>query len=82
MAARLLNDSDTAGGDVPGDRLTHDERRVRPWRFPGNALVGVIDPCADAVAAVEIAERECEGRGETDRPGFPREALAILCAVM
>ena len=59
-----------------------DEDRVRRWRLPGSALVGVLDVRAEAVAAIETAARECEGRGETDRAGLLREASTTLRAVM
>jgi predicted DNA-binding transcriptional regulator YafY len=59
-----------------------DEQRVRRWRLPGSALVGVVEPRAEAVAAIETVARECEGRGETDRAALLREALTILRAVM
>jgi predicted DNA-binding transcriptional regulator YafY len=59
-----------------------DEQRVRRWRLPGSALVGVIEPRAEAVAAIETVARECEIRGEADRAGLLREALTTLRAVM
>jgi len=59
-----------------------DDDRVRRWRLPGSALVGVLDVRAEAVAAIETAARECEGRGETDRAGLLREASTTLRAVM
>ena len=59
-----------------------DDARVRRWRLPGSALVGVIEPRAEAVAAIETAARECEVRGETDRAALLREAAATLRAVM
>ncbi len=49
-----------------------DEERVRRWRLPGSALVGVIEPRAEAVAAIETAARECDGA----RRGRPRRAAA------
>jgi len=59
-----------------------DEQRVRRWRLPGSALIGVLEPRADVVAAVETAARECETRGETDRASMLREASTTLRAVM
>ena len=59
-----------------------DEQRVRRWRLPGSALIGVVEPRAEVVAAVETAARECEGRGEADRAGMLREASTTLRAVM
>lgn len=59
-----------------------DEQRVRRWRLPGSALIGVVEPRAEVVAAVETAARECEVRGETDRAGMLREASTTLRAVM
>ncbi len=59
-----------------------DEERVRRWRLPGSALVGAVEPSAEAVAAIETAARECEVRGETDRAALLREASTTLRAVM
>jgi hypothetical protein len=44
-----------------------DEQRVRRWRLPGSALVGVIEPRAEAVTVIETVARECGARGEIDR---------------
>jgi predicted DNA-binding transcriptional regulator YafY len=59
-----------------------DDARVRRWRLPGSALVGVVEPPAEAVAAIETAARECEVRGETDRAALLRQAATTLRAVM
>lgn len=59
-----------------------DEERVRRWRLPGSALVGVIELRAEAVAAIETAARECDVRGEGDRAALLREASTTLRAVM
>jgi predicted DNA-binding transcriptional regulator YafY len=59
-----------------------DQARVRRWRLPGSALVGVVEPRPEAVAAIETAARECEVRGEADRAALLREALTTLRAVM
>jgi predicted DNA-binding transcriptional regulator YafY len=59
-----------------------DEQRVRRWRLPGSALVGVVEPRAEAVAAIETAARECYGRSETDRAALLREAATTLRSVM
>jgi predicted DNA-binding transcriptional regulator YafY len=59
-----------------------DDERVRRWRLPGSALVGVIDVRAEAVAAIETSARECEVRGEADRAALLREASTTLRAVM
>lgn len=59
-----------------------DDARVRRWRLPGSALVGVVEPRAEAVAAIETAARECAVRGETDRAALLREASTTLRAVM
>ena len=58
-----------------------DDERVRRWRLPGSALVGVIDVRAEAVAAIETSARECEVRGETDRATLLREASTTLRAM-
>ena len=59
-----------------------DEERVRRWRLPGSALVGVIELRAEAVAAIETAARECDARGEENRASLLREASTTLRAVM
>jgi predicted DNA-binding transcriptional regulator YafY len=59
-----------------------DEERVRRWRLPGSALVGVIELRAEAVAAIETAARECDARGEDNRAALLREASTTLRAVM
>jgi len=59
-----------------------DDERVRRWRLPGSALVGVVEPRTEAVAAIEISARECAMRGEADRAALLREASTILKAVM
>jgi predicted DNA-binding transcriptional regulator YafY len=59
-----------------------DEERVRRWRLPGSALVGVVEPRPEAVAAIETAARECAMRGEDDRAALLREASTTLRAVM
>jgi predicted DNA-binding transcriptional regulator YafY len=59
-----------------------DEERVRRWRLPASALVGVIDIRAEAVAAIETSARECEVRGEADRAGLLRDASTTLRAMM
>ena len=59
-----------------------DDERVRRWRLPGSALVGVVDVRAEAVAAIETSARECEGRGEDDRARLLREASTTLRAMM
>lgn len=66
----------------PGMESWDDDARVRRWRLPGSALVGVVEPPAEAVAAVETAARECEGRAETDRATLLRQAATMLRAVM
>jgi predicted DNA-binding transcriptional regulator YafY len=42
----------------------------------------VVEPRAEAVAAIETAARECEARGETDRAALLREAATTLRTVM
>jgi predicted DNA-binding transcriptional regulator YafY len=59
-----------------------DEERVRRWRLPGSALVGIVELRAEAVAAIEIAARECDVRGEDNRATLLREASTTLRAVM
>jgi predicted DNA-binding transcriptional regulator YafY len=59
-----------------------DAERVRRWRLPGTALVGVVQPRAESLAAIETAARECEVHGEADRAALLRDALTTLRAVM
>ncbi len=59
-----------------------DDARVRRWRLPGSALVGVVEPPAAVVAAIETAARECDLRGETDRAALLRQGSTTLRAVM
>ncbi len=56
--------------------------RTRRWRLPGSTLIGVLEPRAETVAAVETAARECEQRGEADRAALLRDAATTLRAVM
>ena len=73
---------DTLASMFPQLDYRDDEERVRRWRLPGSALVGVAKLRAEAVAAVETAARECEGRGEDDRAALLREASTTLRALM
>jgi predicted DNA-binding transcriptional regulator YafY len=73
---------DTLQSIFPALDYHDDEARVRRWRLPGSALVGVVEPSAEAVAAIETAARECDVRGETDRASLLREASTTLRAVM
>ena len=59
-----------------------DDEKMRRWRLPGSALVGVVEPRPEAVAAIETSARECVMRGETDRAALLREASTSLRAVM
>ena len=59
-----------------------DEHRVRRWRLPGGALNSVAEPRPEAVAAVEIAAREAEGRDVSERAALLREAAATLRTLM
>jgi predicted DNA-binding transcriptional regulator YafY len=73
---------DSLEGMFPEMTSRDDPARVRRWRLPGSALVGVVEPRAEAVAAIETAARECEVRGEADRAALLRDALTTLRAVM
>jgi len=73
---------DTLAAMFPQMDWWDDEERVRRWRLPGSALVGVIELRAEAVAAIETAARECDVRGEDDRAALLREASTTLRAVM
>jgi predicted DNA-binding transcriptional regulator YafY len=59
-----------------------DEERVRRWRLPGSALVGISALRPEAVVAVETAARDCDGRGEANRAALLREAAATVRAMM
>jgi predicted DNA-binding transcriptional regulator YafY len=50
--------------------------------LPGSALVGVVEPRPEAVAAIEISARECAMRGEIDRAALLREVSTTLKVVM
>jgi len=73
---------DTLASMFPQMDWWDDDERVRRWRLPGSALVGVIELRAEAVAAIEVAARECDGRGEANRAALLREASTTLRAVM
>jgi predicted DNA-binding transcriptional regulator YafY len=73
---------DALGDLFPQLEFWEDENRVRRWRLPGGALNSVADPRPEAVAAVEIAARESEGRGESERADLLREAAATLRTLM
>jgi predicted DNA-binding transcriptional regulator YafY len=73
---------DSLNAMFPQMESDDDEQRIRRWRLPGCALVGIVDVRAEAVAAIETSARECEMRGETDRAGLLREASTTLRAMM
>jgi predicted DNA-binding transcriptional regulator YafY len=59
-----------------------DEEKMCRWRLPGSALVGLVEPQPEALAAIETSARECAMRGETDRAALLREASTTLRVVM
>ena len=73
---------DTLQAMFPELDYRDDDQRVRRWRLPGSALVGVVEPSAESVAAVETAARACDQQGETDRASLLRQASTTLRAVM
>jgi predicted DNA-binding transcriptional regulator YafY len=73
---------DSLAAMFPQMECWDDDERARRWRLPGSALVGVVEPRTEAVAAIEISARECAMRGEADRAALLREASTILKAVM
>ena len=73
---------DSLAAMFPQMECWDDDERVRRWRLPGSALVGVVEPRPEAVAAIEISARECAMRGEADRAALLREASTTLRAVM
>jgi predicted DNA-binding transcriptional regulator YafY len=73
---------DTLQSIFPALDYHDDETRARRWRLPSSALVGVVEPPAEVVAAIETAARECDLRGESDRASLLRQASTTLRAVM
>jgi predicted DNA-binding transcriptional regulator YafY len=73
---------DSLAAMFPQMECWDDDERVRRWRLPGSALVGVVEPRPEAVAAIETAARECAMRGEADRAALLREASTTLKVVM
>ena len=73
---------DTLVATFPQMDFWDDEERVRRWRLPGSALVGIVELRAEAIAAIETAARDCGARGEDDRAALLREASTTLRAVM
>jgi predicted DNA-binding transcriptional regulator YafY len=59
-----------------------DDGRIKRWRMPGSALVGLSEPRPETVAAVEVSARDCDSRGELDRAARLRDAAATLRALM
>jgi predicted DNA-binding transcriptional regulator YafY len=66
----------------PQMERSEDGERVRRWRLPSTALVGVVEPRAESLAAIETAACECEVHGEADRAALLRDVLTTLRAVM
>ena len=48
---------DSLAAMFPQMECWDDDERVRRWRLPGSALVGVVEPRPEAVAAIEISAR-------------------------
>jgi len=59
-----------------------DENRFRRWRLPASALIGIVAPRAEVIAAIENSARDYELRGNEDRAGLLREAFTALRIVM
>lgn len=66
----------------PEMTYTDDEQRLRRWRIPAAAMLGIASPTAEMIATVEANARECEVRGEGDRAALLREASTMLRVVM
>jgi len=66
----------------PAMDCVEDDGRIKRWRMPGSALVGLSEPRPETVAAVELSARECDTRGEADRAARLRDAAATLRALM
>jgi predicted DNA-binding transcriptional regulator YafY len=59
-----------------------DDGRIKRWRMPGSALVGLSEPRPETIAAVEVSARESDSKGEPDRATRLRDAAATLRALM
>jgi predicted DNA-binding transcriptional regulator YafY len=66
----------------PALECWEDDGRIKRWRMPGSALVGLSEPRPETVAAVEVAARDSSARGEADRATLLRDAAATLRALM
>ena len=66
----------------PALECWEDDSRIKRWRMPGSALVGLSEPRPETVAAVELAARDCDTHGEPDRAARLRDAAATLKALM
>ena len=66
----------------PALECWEDDGRIKRWRMPGSALIGLSEPRPETVAAVEVSARECESVGEQDRAARLRDAAATLRALM
>ena len=73
---------DSLSGIFPQLNAWDDDDRIRRWRLPGSALVGIAEIRAEAVAAVEASARQCDIQGEGDRAALLREALTTMRAMM
>jgi predicted DNA-binding transcriptional regulator YafY len=73
---------DALAGMFPQLECWDDDARVRRWRLPGGAIAGVVEPRAEAVAAIDAVARDCAARGETDRAALLREGSTTLRALM
>jgi predicted DNA-binding transcriptional regulator YafY len=73
---------DTLASIFPQMECWDDEERLRRWRLPGSALIGVVEPTAEVVAAIETSARDYELHGDKDRAGLLRDASTTLRAVM
>jgi Endonuclease/Exonuclease/phosphatase family len=62
---------DSLAAMFPQMECWDDDERVRRWRLPGSALVGVVEPRPEAVAAIEISVRV-----RKSRRGRPRGVAA------
>lgn len=66
----------------PALECLRDDGRIKRWRMPGSALVGISEPRPDMVASAEVASRDSSARGEADRGTLFRVAAATLHALM
>jgi predicted DNA-binding transcriptional regulator YafY len=66
----------------PALEAWEDDERIKRWRLPQGALVGIAQPRPEVLAAVDFAARDCTKNGEPDRAELLRDAATTLRALM